>query len=281
MTIGFSKLQGLGNDFILIDNRETNFDDKKLSKMAKRLCTRKLSIGADGLMAINTTDKTADFAMKFFNSDGSIGEMCGNGARCIARYAYVNKIAPKNLSFITTAGTVHAEIIDDRLVCVQLNNPSILDLKKCIVVKDKDFYCSYVELGNPGVPHAIVHQKSLLTTNERDLIDIAKEIRFNKAFPKGANVNFYDIVDNKTAIIKTYERGVENFTLACGTGSASTAIALILKGILKDNCVNIITDGGTLKVKLDRDDLDIKKVFLTGDTLQVCNGIITDPHMIF
>ncbi|WP_066504071.1 diaminopimelate epimerase [Abyssisolibacter fermentans] len=282
MNIEFTKLQGLGNDFIVIDNRIYNFSTQKLSTFASRLCTRKLSIGADGLMAVDTaTTSNADFKMRFYNSDGSIGEMCGNGARCIARYAFVNNITSNNMSFETTAGIVHAQIQEGRLVKVQLNNPDILDLDRTVTIDDNIYNCSYIELGNPGVPHAVVKMTGLNNTATNEIFDLGKALRYDNVFPKGANINFYDIVDDTTAIVKTYERGVEDFTLACGTGSASVAIALILKNILKSNNVKIIVPGGELFVNIERNKLDVQKVYLIGNTNIVCKGVITDEELLY
>ena len=279
MDIKFTKIQGLGNDFIIIDNRKYKFTNEKLSKLAARLCTRKLSIGADGFMAVDNAESKGDFKMRFYNSDGSLGEMCGNGARCIARYAFVNNIADKNMKFETESGLVRAQIKEGRLVTVQLNNPEIIDLSRKVNIDGKIYNCSYVELGNPGVPHAVIEYKGLNNINTNEIFDLGKALRYNRAFLKGANVNFYDVLDETTAIVKTYERGVEDFTLACGTGSASTAIVLILKNILKKDNVKIIVPGGNLYIKIEKEELQVTKVFLTGNTNIICEGAIIDEEI--
>ncbi|WDV44960.1 diaminopimelate epimerase [Clostridiaceae bacterium M8S5] len=280
MNIEFYKLQGLGNDFIIVDNRKYNLSDKELSTLASRVCKRKLSVGADGLMAVNNpVTEGTDFLMKFYNTDGSIAEMCGNGARCIARYSFEENIVNKQMSFETTAGVVNAEILDNRQVKIQLNNPSVLELDKTVYIEGKKYECSYIELGNPGVPHCVIKYDNLANTDNDSIFELGRSLRYNKAFPKGANINFYDIIDENTAIVKTYERGVEDFTLACGTGSTSVAIALILKGILRKDTVNILVEIGALKISLLKDNNAITKVFLTGDTNIVCKGIITDEDL--
>lgn len=279
MKIEFTKIQGLGNDFIIIDNRKYQLSEEKISIIAKRLCTRRISIGADGLMLVDIPSSDADFRMRFYNADGSIGEMCGNGARCIARYAYVNDIAGKEMIFETTAGIVEAKIEEGRLVTVKLNNPEKIDLNVKVNIADKELDCTYIELGNPGLPHAVIEYKGLREANGKELLKIGRSIRYNNKFPKGANVNFYDVINDDTAYVKTYERGVEDFTLACGTGSASTAIALILNKVICKDKINIIVDGGEIIVKVVSYGDKINMLYISGDTNIVANGYILDEDM--
>lgn len=289
--MNFTKMQGAGNDFIIINNMELKLPVEKLSNIANKLCKRKLSIGADGLMVVDFPDTEADFKMRFYNQDGSIGEMCGNGARCISRYAYLNKIAGKKMSFETGAGIVEAEILEKRLVKVQLNNPGIIKLNNSINIDDKCYECSYVELGRPGLPHAVV-KYDLQNSKHSEVFEIGNKIRFYKEFLKGANVNFFEVLDEETALVKTYERGVEDITLACGTGSAATALVLILKGYLKKNKVKVINPGGQLyiEVEMNKNTSDLKdskdlinaieKLYLIGSTNIVAVGKIMDEDLI-
>ncbi len=276
----FTKMQGAGNDFIIINNMELKLPVEKLSAIAKKLCQRKISIGADGFMAIDFPDGDADFKMRFYNQDGSIGEMCGNGARCISRYAYVNKIAGKKMKFETGAGIVSAEVLEGRLVKVQLNNPQVIRLNNDIEIDGKRYECSYIELGNPGLPHAVVRY-DLQRANDDEITEIGRKIRFYEGFPKGANVNFFEVINDTAAIVKTYERGVEGITLACGTGSASTAAALVLKGYLKGNKVKIIVPGGELFIEIEQLNDRIEKLYLIGDTNIVAEGKVTDEDMVY
>lgn len=276
----FMKIQGAGNDFIVINNMKLNIPINSIPPIAKKLCTRKVSLGADGLMVVDYPDGDADFKMRFYNSDGSIGEMCGNGARCIARYAYVNNIASQKMKFETGAGIVTAEILERRLVKVELNKPEKIKLDSDVEIDGNTYECSYIELGNPGLPHAVVKYKGLANTNEHDIFDLGRKIRFYKGFPKGANVNFFDIIDDTTATVKTYERGVEDFTLACGTGSGSTAVALILKGYLKGSKVKIIVPGGELFVEVEIINKKVEKLYLIGDTNIIAVGQIMDEDLI-
>lgn len=275
----FTKMQGAGNDFIIINNMKLKLPIEKISAIAKKLCQRKVSLGADGFMAIDFPDGDADFKMRFYNSDGSIGEMCGNGARCISRYAYINKIAGKIMKFETAAGIVKAEVLEGRLVKVQLNNPEIIKLNNNIEIDNVKYECSYIELGNPGLPHAVV-KYNLQHTNDSEIFDIGKKIRYYKGFPKGANANFFEVINDDTAIVKTYERGVEDITLACGTGAASTAVVLVLKGYLKKNKVKIITSGGELYVEVDINNRKVVNLYLIGDTNVIAVGVVKDEDLV-
>lgn len=274
----FTKMQGAGNDFIVINNMELKMSVNKLPIIAKKLCERKVSIGADGFMVVDYPEGNADFKMRFYNQDGSIGEMCGNGARCISRYAYLNKIAGKQMKIETGAGLVYSEILEGRQVKVQLNNPEVIKLNNDIIIDGVEYECSYIELGNPGLPHAVI-KYDLTQTNDSEIFKVGKKIRYYGGFPKGANVNFFEIVDSSTAKVKTYERGVEDITLACGTGSASVAVALILKGYLKGKKVKIIVPGGELFIEVEMNNDKIEKLYLIGDTNVVAEGKVMDEDL--
>lgn len=277
MNFEYTKMQGLGNDFIIIDNRDKNFTPKNLEQIAKRLCTRRISIGADGIMVVESSD-LADFKMRFYNADGSIGEMCGNGARCIVRYADINNVARGKIKIETTSGIVEGEVIENREVSVKLNNPTLIDLDKDFKYKDKEFSVSYVELGDPPLPHCIIEYKSLANTKEDGLLDIARTLRFWEKFPKGANVNFYEIVDGEYILVKTYERGVEGFTLACGTGSASTALVAYIKSQITRDLIRVEVPGGVLNVEVIKDG-DNWNLHLIGDTNIISKGIVLDEDL--
>ncbi|MGB4438701.1 MAG: diaminopimelate epimerase [Sedimentibacter sp.] len=276
----FTKMQGAGNDFIIINNMILELPVERLSAIAKKLCQRKVSLGADGFMVVDFPEGDADFKMRFYNSDGSIGEMCGNGARCISRYAYLNNIAGKKMKFETTAGIVSAEVLEGRLVKVLLNNPEVIKLNNDIEIDNVKYECSYIELGNPGLPHAVVKFKDLQHAQDSEIFHTGRKIRYYEGFAKGANVNFFEVIDGNTAIVKTYERGVEDLTLACGTGSASTAVALILKGYLKGDKVKIIVPGGELFIEIERTGNNVDKLFLIGDTNIIAEGKIMDEDLI-
>ena len=275
----FYKMQGAGNDFIIINNMKLNIPVDKLPSIAKKLCQRKMSIGADGFMVVDYPEGESDFKMRFYNRDGSIGEMCGNGARCISRYAYVNNIAGRNMIFETGAGIVESEIMEDRMVKVLLNKPELIKLDNDIEIDGTRYECSYIELGNPGLPHAVV-KYDLQHADESKLRELGKKIRHYEGFHKGANVNFFEVLNKNSALIKTYERGVEDFTLACGTGSASAAVALLLKGYMDGSRAKIISDGGELFVEVERTDNRIDELWLIGSTNIVAIGEVMDEDLI-
>lgn len=274
MNILFYKLQGAGNDFILIDNQELNFASEQVTKFAARVCTRRVSVGADTLIAVEAARGSGDFYARFFNADGSEAEMCGNGARCVARWAFETGIAKEKMIIETIAGDVPAERLDKRTYRVQLNSPTVFEADKLLQVDGKEVTVDYVELGNPGIPHLVVHVPDLAMTELETILDFARKLRIHPAFEKGANVNFYDILSDQTVVERTYERGVEDFTLACGTGTGSTAYALTKKGLVKSDPVVIEVLGGQLQVNVVENDL-----YLIGDTNMVVKGTILDEDL--
>ena len=245
-------MNGAGNDFMVVDARGLDLD---FEKMALELCAIN---GADGFMAVDHSD-VADFRLHFYNSDGSRGEMCGNGSRCICRFAYENGIAGENMTVQTDAGLVYGRRIDENQYRVQLNNPGILDLHR-----KED--AAYVELGCPGVPHGVLEIPGLEWTQREQLREMAKALRYDPAFPKGANINLYTWLGDAHIRILTYERGVEDYTLACGTGTASTACTLFARGQLPGKRLVAENPGGTLTVDLEGQPDAITAVFLEGPT---------------
>lgn len=277
----FAKMQGAGNDFIIINNIELDIPIEKLSAIAEKVCKRRVSVGGDALMVVDRPEKGGDFQMRFYNSDGTIGEMCGNGARCIARYAYENKIAGESMKIETLAGDVFAWRLDKRKYKIRLNNPEVIKLDHNINIDGEEYECSYIELGNPGLPHAVVKVEGLADVDEKKLFELGSKIRYYKEFPKGANVNFYEVIKESDVRVKTFERGVEDFTLACGTGSGSTATILTLKGIVeKGQTVNLHVPGGILSVNVELNEQKVENLYLIGDTNIVAVGEITDEDLI-
>ena len=245
-------MSGAGNTFLVLDARDKALD---LSRMAKELC--KLH-NADGLMALDHS-KIAEFRLYFYNADGSRGEMCGNGSRCICRYAYDHGIAGEHMTVETDAGIVTGQRIDERHYRVALNLPGVLELNR----KDS---IAYVELGTPGVPHAVMELPGLQWEMAEALRSKMAALRYDPAFPKGANVNFYSRLDDTTIRLLTYERGVEDYTLACGTGSASTAVVLWLKNQLPKGQLTVKNLGGDLKIQVEGMDGIITHLLLEGPT---------------
>lgn len=286
----FVKMQGAGNDFIILDNTNLSLDPDSFSRLASILCARRLAIGADGLIVVSPPEEDGDFRMIFYNSDGSEGEMCGNGARCLLRYGYEKGLAKKRTKQIrieTRSGIVTGERISHLSYRVRLNSPSVMKMAVPVTVNKKTYECAYAELGAPGLPHAVVHMPGLTFPKSRELFELAQSLRSWPGFAKGANVNFYDILPDQSVNVLTFERGVEDFTLACGTGCGCTAAVLAVKGLVSFDCISMQTPGGTLQAAVvfneakpgqpsDPPALTIRDLFLTGPAVWVAEGEIGD-----
>lgn len=272
-------MNGAGNDFIIINNMSGEIPESKWPEIARVVCERHMSVGADGLMVVERPDGNADFKMLFYNSDGSMGEMCGNGARCICRYGYEHGLAGETQTIETTAGIVTGERIDKLHYRIRLNNPSIVKLDMPITIGDTTYNCSYVELGEPGIPHVVVEIPALEICPPHKLFNLGRSLRYHPAFPKGTNVNFYEIIGSDLIYERTYERGVEDFTYACGTGTGSTITVLTLKGLVSGDHVRAQMKGGELIIDAEKENGQIKNLYLTGPTNMVLNGILTDDAL--
>ena len=255
----FWKMNGAGNDFIILDNRALGASPARLGRIAQALCRRRFSIGADGLMAVEEGTQGGDFKMRFFNSDGSLGEMCGNGARCICRFGHDIGLAGDVMTVETDAGLVPGWRLDENLYRVKLNNPYVLDLHR-----KGDM--AYLELGHPGVPHAVAEYKGDLWADADKLLETFRALRYDPAFPKGANVNFYQLLGDGEIRILTFERGVEGYTRACGTGCGSVASVLWKKGLLPGGVLTAHNMGGTLKITIDGENGNVTSLLLEGPT---------------
>lgn len=277
--MNFWKMNGAGNDFIILNNLEERLPLESLPQIARTLCERRLSIGADGLMVVDAPTQGGDFKMRFFNSDGSVGEMCGNGARCICRYGYENGLAGEGQAVETTAGLVIGRRITRRLYQVRLNDPTVIRLDCPVEVDGVRYDCSYVELGDPGLPHAVISYRGLRDANEHELRELGRKIRWSPVFPKGANVNFYEITGEDRIYERTFERGVEDFTYACGTGTGSVVAVLTLQGKVSGHQVRADMTGGTLVIDAERVHSHITELRLTGPTNIVAKGEVTDEEL--
>ena len=245
-------MNGAGNDFMVMDARGEEYD---FSSLALNLCP---VTGADGFMAVDHSE-IADFKLHFYNSDGSRGEMCGNGARCICRFAHDLGIAPAEMTVETDAGIVPGWRLSETQYRVKLNNPSVLDLHRKGDI-------AYAELGDPGVPHAVARYEGDLWADKEALRSQMEALRHDPAFPKGANVNFYQVVGDNEIRVLTFERGVEDFTLACGTGTGSVACTLWKHGLLPSGHLTAHNPGGTLSVTLRGSEGRVEELFLEGPT---------------
>ncbi len=270
----FTKMNGAGNDFILVENLHGELNEQQLSKLARTLCDRRMSIGADGLMAIVPAKANADFGMLFFNCDGTLGEMCGNGARCICRYGYETGLAGETQTIETTAGLVTGTRIDAKNYRIRLPDPVNLQYL-ALDVDGKKVGCMYLELGNPGIPHAVVQYPGLREADEQALFEFGRKLRYHPAFPKGANVNFLEKTGENRFYERTWERGVEDFTYACGTGTGASVYALAEKRRCGDHA-EVEVKGGLLIVDIVREGKKCKDLLLTGPASMVCAGEIFD-----
>jgi len=258
MKIPFIKMSGSGNDFILIDHRKSILTDDQMKEFAGKVCRRRISVGADGLILIERSEK-ADFKWRFFNANGSEAEMCGNGGRCAARFAYLKGITGPSLTFETLAGILSARV-DGKRVKLELTKPYGLQLDETIRIKGREQLFSSI---NTGVPHAVFLLEDIEGT---DVVQTGREIRYHSRFaPAGTNADFVRLEKDSQLSIRTYERGVEDETLACGTGAVASTLVAAFKGLVKSP-VSIRTRGGeVLVVYFEIEAEEVRKVFLEGD----------------
>jgi diaminopimelate epimerase len=267
--IEFFKMNGSGNDFILIDNRTQVLNVQNLPEFVKTVCERKVSVGADGLIIIENSER-ADFRWRFFNADGSEVEMCGNGGRCAARFARIKGIAGDKLSFETEAGIIDAEVRGDE-VKLRLTDPHSIKINFSIMIDDRSFEMNFI---NTGVPHAVHYVNDL---DRFDVFHIGRAIRYHKEFqPGGTNANFMEIIDGHTIRVRTYERGVEDETLACGTGAVASALISSWKGLAESPVDVRVKSNETLKIHFRRTDRGFEDIYLEGKAKVVYEGRIWD-----
>ncbi len=256
-TIPFTKMNGSGNDFIIIDNRN-GLAPADLPAFIQGVCRRKLSVGADGLILIET-DADHDFRWQFFNADGSRAEMCGNGARCAARFACMHGIAGRRMTFGTDAGTIEAEVIGEGAK-IRMTDPFDLACDETLTLADSAQIFSRV---NTGVPHVVVE------TDDLEAVPVAalgREIRFHSRFaPAGTNVNFMAVRGTGAIGVRTYERGVEDETLACGTGCVAAALVTAVRHGWNSPIEVTTRSGGILTIHFDREGQGFQSVYLEGD----------------
>jgi diaminopimelate epimerase len=254
----FYKYHGAGNDFILIDNLEDEIREEDKPSLARRLCHRRFGIGADGLVLMENST-IADIKMRIFNPDGSEPEMCGNAIRCLAKHVYDTKLKSKRISIETLAGIKEVEVTpkDQKIAYVKVDMgrplfdrkdiPAVGEgrlLGEKLKVRGEEFVIYGV---NTGVPHVVVFSEDIDNT---DIVEIGRAIRFNTLFPEGTNVNFLEKIGENIFKVRTYERGVEDETLACGTGIvACGVIASILGEAEPEKPIEIKAKGGTIYVE--------------------------------
>jgi diaminopimelate epimerase len=263
--IPFFKMHGGGNDFVLIDHRARFIPEAEQPALARRLCHRQVGVGADGLILIEAS-AAAHFRWRFYNADGSEPEMCGNGGRCAARFAVLSGMAPETLSFETGAGVIHAEV-RDRRVKLALTGVGDFQLNQTIPLEEANVTGHFVRV---GVPHLVVPVDDL---EAAPVTEWGRLLRFHPMFqPAGANVSFVRFTGPKNLSIRTYERGVEDETLACGTGSVAAALVGACLGRLSSP-VQVLTRGGEILTVFFRPQSGAcSEVYLEGDALVVYQG---------
>ncbi len=267
--IRFTKMNGAGNDFVVINNFDGNLKTQP-DILARTLCARGLGIGADGVLFLMKS-KQADFEMYYLNSDGSEGGMCGNGGRCIARFAVLKGICKPQMKFIAHGHTYTAEVFDAERVDLHFPDPEEIIPSKKIPLESQLIDATYVR---PNTDHTVLTSGSGFDRVETaDLVSLARKIRYNfEIFPKGTNVNLIEKIGNNKIRMRTYERGVENETLACGTGAVASAITAALRYDLRSPVEILTTGGETLKVFFERASQKFSNVMLEGSARVVFQG---------
>jgi diaminopimelate epimerase len=258
MQIEFYKYQGTGNDFVMIDNRQGIFPKDNIQLIA-HLCDRRFGIGGDGLILLENDPET-DFKMVYYNSDGNQSSMCGNGGRCLVAFAKKLNVIDDNTTFIATDGLHHASVADNGIVSLQM-----IDVEEVKITPEYVFM-------NTGSPHHIQLVDDLEHYNVKEN---GASIRYGELYGKqGSNINFVKKIDETTFSLRTYERGVEDETLACGTGATAVAIAMNALGETKANSIDLNVEGGKLVVSFDKKEGQFTNVFLKGPAEFVFKGTI-------
>lgn len=272
--IPLTKMSGAGNDFIVIDHRSRFIPETYQPQFAQLICRRRFSAGADGLILIESSP-TEDFSWRFYNNDGSVAEMCGNGARCAARFAWRNGIAGRSMRFSTLAGIIEAELIGEQEhVRISMTDP--FDIREPILV-ELDNSEREVFFLNTGVPHAVV----FVDSDQAPVAAWGRMLRYHEAFePAGTNVNFVACLEEAQLLVRTYERGVEAETMACGTGVVAAAIVAARQG-LAESPIDVTTTGGEqLAVQFDMDGDMISGVCLQGPARIIYEGNLSAEALL-
>ncbi|HYR28947.1 MAG TPA: diaminopimelate epimerase [Thermoanaerobaculia bacterium] len=266
--ISFTKMAGGGNDFVMIDNRTLKITDA--AELTRRICTRALSVGADGLILIESSVR-ATFRMRYYNSDGSLGEFCGNGTRCAARFAFMNVIAGKQMTIETDAGIVSATIGEGGSVTISLPPPYQFRAERPVKVGETVVRGSSIMV---GVPHYVIYLRHELW--QQDIAPLGRAIRKHPELqPAGSNVNFVVVRDSHSIEVRTYERGVEAETLSCGSGVVASAVTSALFGRVSSPVSVLTRSGSTYEVSFDLAGGGVDNVRLKGDARVIFRSTLT------
>ena len=274
--IRFSKLSGSGNDFILIDNRDNIISPEKALTFVQAISRRGMSVGADGVILIeNDPQGQCDFAWRFYNADGSEPDMCGNGGRCAARYAHKQGIAGTSMSFRTLAGVIRAEITGERTVKLQLTPPVDYQPSVQILADGRPYDLMFL---NTGVPHSVLQVEDVEAYNLKTLGPL---IRHHERFaPEGVNLNLVQVAGQSALFIRTYERGVEDETLACGTGAVAAAITMTLAGKVSPPVILTTRSRERLTVYFENDHQVPTHVYFEGAVAWVYDGRLLPESLL-
>ncbi len=270
--IEFWKMSGTGNDFIIIDNRKDAVKEQDMSRLVAQSCRRRESVGADGVIFV-TDSKDHDFGWRFFNADGGEVEMCGNGGRCVSRFAYLKGIAGSEMTFETKVGPISAKV-EGRMVKVLMPEPKDETLNVDLEFLPGWRSCDFV---NTGVPHVVVQVTDI---EKHPVIEQGREIRYHERFyPEGTNANFMAVTGPDELAVRTYERGVEDETLACGTGAIASALMAHRRGAVSSP-VKVHTRGGEiLTIHFNNEGIGVRtgeRVWLQGNTSVIYTATLHD-----
>ncbi len=269
-SIPFTKMSGLGNDFILVDNRLGILEGMDVGLLGRRLCARGMSLGGDQLMIIEQATRGGDLCMRTIKVDGTEVAMCGNAARCVARFACARGIAGAEMTIETGGGPVHAWVDDDSVrIELQLTSPFVFDQRLSTAEGIQIVHMVDVS----GAPHAVVYLDGVAGAASETIHRLGSTIRNHADFPNGINVNFVQVIDRHTVHQRTFERGVEGETLACGTGAVASA-AISAKRAQVQSPVKVLVLGGELQVTFDMEGEAFTDVFLSGGTRFVAEGTL-------
>ena len=268
--VPFVKMSGAGNDFIIVDNREGVLSKIKMGEFARGVCARRMSLGGDQLMIIEHPTAGGDFSMRTINVDGIEAKMCGNASRCVARYAYTRGIAGARMTIDTPGGPVYARVENDK-AWVTLQLTSEIQLERALVAAGERHIAHTVEVS--GAPHAVVYMDNVAHASNEAIQRLGSAIRHHPDFPQGINVNFVEVLDRHTLWQRTFERGVEGETLACGTGAVASSIVSALLGKV-DTPVRLHVLGGELSVAFSRSGDTFDDLHLGGGAWFVAEGVL-------
>ncbi|MFA6505662.1 MAG: diaminopimelate epimerase [Treponemataceae bacterium] len=268
--VPFTKMSGLGNDFIVVDNRSGILNEYGVLEFAQKVCKARYSVGGDELMVIDSPTAGGDYTMRTINPDGNEVKMCGNASRCVARYAFVHGIAGEHQMIDTLGGKVEAFVGKDEIrVGLQVTSGPVRDIK--LEAEGKKYTVHTAEIS--GAPQAVIYFENAFEAPGDLIHKLGAAFRYHPYFPKGTNVNFIELKNRNLILQRTYERGVEGETYACGTGATASAVVSGFLG-LADSPVTVRVLGGDLTVSFERQGAEFSRVFLGGGARFVAEGTI-------